>query len=99
MLLAEADWPDETFSLSQLDLQPGDCVELTDLLFTAQGFGPVLVGAIWAQGQSEPLLLVSSLDSLADARFWYKRRFGIESGSRLSFLTRKAEAFTSVIVI
>jgi len=79
VLLAEAHWPDETFSLSRLCLQPGDCVELTDLLFTAQGLGPVLVGAIWERGQKEPLLLVTNLDFLAEACFWYKKRFGIET--------------------
>jgi len=57
VLLAENDWPSETFSLSQLSLRPGDSVELTDLLFTAQGLGPVLVGAVWEQGQKEPLLV------------------------------------------
>lgn len=79
VLLAEADWPDETFSLLHLGLQPGDCVELTDVLFTAQGVGPVLVGAIWEPGQKEPLLLVSNLDFLEEARLWYKKRFGIET--------------------
>ncbi len=77
--LAQADWPEETFSLSQLDLQPGDCVELTDLLFTAQDFGPVLLGAVWERSQKEPLLLVTNLDFLAEACCWYKRRFGIET--------------------
>ncbi len=79
VLLCEADWSDETFSLSALDLQPGDSVEITDLLFTAQGFGPVLVGAVWERGQKEPLLLVTSLDFLSEARFWYKKRFSIET--------------------
>ncbi len=79
VLLAQSDWPDEPFSLSQLDLQPGDSVELTNLLFTAQGFGPVLVGAVWERGQKEPLLLVTDLDFLEEARFWYKKRFGIET--------------------
>ncbi len=60
-------------------MQPGDSVELTDLLFTAQGLGPVLVGAIWERGQKEPLLLVTSLDFLEEARVWYKKRFGIET--------------------
>ncbi len=79
VLLAEADWPDETFSLSQMDLQPGDSVELTDVLFTAQGFGPVLVGGLWEPGQKEALLLVTSLDFFGEARLWYKKRFGIET--------------------
>ena len=83
VLLAEADWPDETFSLSLLmadgGLQPGDCVEMADVLFTAQGLGPVLVGAVWERGQKEPLLLVSNLDFFEEARVWYKKRFGIET--------------------
>jgi hypothetical protein len=77
--VAEADWPEETFALSQLELQPGDCLELTDLLFTAQKFGPVLLGAVWETGQKEPLLLVTNLDFLWEARLWYKKRFGIET--------------------
>jgi hypothetical protein len=81
--LAEADWPQETFSLSQMmtdgGLQPGDSVELSEHLFTQQGFGPVLVGAVWQQNQKEPLLLVTSLDFLDEALFWYKKRFGIET--------------------
>jgi hypothetical protein len=78
-LLCEADWPAETFSLSELCLQPGDSVELGDVLFTAQGVGPVLIGAVWEPGQKEPLLLVSNLDFLHEARFWYRKRFGIET--------------------
>ena len=79
VLLAQADWPEETFSPSDLGLQPGDCVELTDVLFTGQGLGPVLVGAAWEPGQKEPLLLVTDLDFLDEARAWYKKRFGIET--------------------
>lgn len=79
VLLAESDWPDETFCLSDLGLQPGESMELTDLLFTAQGLGPVLVGAVWERGQTEPLLLVSSLDFLSEARAWYRKRFSIET--------------------
>jgi len=48
-------------------------------LFTAQGLGPVLVGAVWERGQTEPLLLVTNLDFLHEARSWYKKRFGIET--------------------
>ncbi len=83
VLLQEADWPGEVFSLSDLMadglLCPGKMIELPDLLFTAQGLGPVLVAAVWERGQKEPLLLVSSLDFLADVQFWYKKRFGIET--------------------
>lgn len=79
VLLAEADFPGETFSPSDLGLQPGDSVELADVLFTAQGLGPVLVGAVWERGHREPLLLVTSLDFLHEARLWYGKRFGVET--------------------
>ncbi len=83
VLLAEADWPQETFTLSRMmadgALQPGDCLELADVLFTAQGLGPVLIGAVWEPAQDEPLLLVTNLEFLHEARLWYKKRFGIET--------------------
>ena len=83
VLLAEADWPEETFTLAQMmadgSLRPGDCVEMPNLLFTAQEIGPVLVGAVWELGQKEALLLVSNLDFFGEARQWYKKRFGIET--------------------
>ena len=54
-LLCEADWPGETFALSDVMadgwLRPGESIELPDLLFTAQGLGPVLVAAVWERGQ------------------------------------------------
>lgn len=69
-------------------LQPGDAVELPDLLFTAQGVGPVLVGAIWERGYKEPLFLVTNLEFLREARIWYRKRFGIET----FFSDQRAEA-------
>jgi len=68
VILSEAHWPDETFSLSHLDLQPGQSIELCEHLFTEQGFGPVLITAVWERGQKEPLYLVSNLDFLDEAR-------------------------------
>ena len=79
VILSQADWPDETFPLSSLDLQPGEEVELSEHLFTEQGLGPVLVGAVWEQAQREPLFLVTNLDFLAEARLWYRKRVGIET--------------------
>lgn len=83
VLLSEADWPEETFTLSQVmadgGLSPGGCLELAEVLFSAQGLGPLLVGAVWEPAQDEPLLLVTSLDFLHEARAWYKKRFGIET--------------------
>ncbi len=77
--LCESDWPEEDFALCDLPVQRGDTIELADVLFTAQGFGPVLVGAVWESGYKEPLYLVTNLDFLAQACFWYKKRFTIET--------------------
>jgi hypothetical protein len=70
--LCEADWPGGEFALSDLLadglLRPGGAVELAEVGFTGRRFGPVLVAAVWEQGQKEPLLLVSSLDFLEEAR-------------------------------
>ena len=49
------------------------------MLFTAEAFGPVLVAAVWEAGCREPLYLVSNLDFLGEALFWYRRRFMIET--------------------
>ncbi len=70
---------DEWFSLSQLRLEPGESKELPDVLFTQQGFGPVLVVAVWNPRHEGPLYLVSNLDLPEEACFWYKKRFQIET--------------------
>ena len=70
---------DEWFSLSFLPLTPGDRVELSDVLFTQHGFGPVLVAAQWREGDDGPLYLVSNLDFFHEACTWYEKRFQIET--------------------
>lgn len=70
---------DEWFSLSFLPVSPGDKIELSDVLFTEHGFGPVLVSAQWRQGDDGPLYLVTNMDFAHEARAWYRKRFGIET--------------------
>ncbi|HZO90303.1 MAG TPA: transposase [Chthonomonadaceae bacterium] len=70
-----ADW----YSLSRFPLQPGDRFELEDVFYTERGFGPLLLVAVWPEGQKEPLCLVSNLEFLDEALLWYKRRFTIET--------------------
>jgi hypothetical protein len=69
----------EVFSLSELPIEPGDTVEMADVLFTGQGFGPVLVIAAWNPRYDRPLYLVSNLDLMEEAYFFYRRRFCIET--------------------
>lgn len=82
-LVCEADWSGGGFPLSALMadglLRPGATVELSEVTFTGQGFGPVLVVAVWERGQKEPLSLVSSLDFAHEAAAWYKKRYRIET--------------------
>lgn len=70
---------EEWFSLSLLSMEPGDQIEMPEVLFTQQGFGPVLVVAVWEHGYEEPLYLVSNFDLPEEACFWYKKRFSIET--------------------
>jgi hypothetical protein len=70
---------DEWFSLSFLPVTPGDRVELSDVLFTEHGFGPVLVTAQWREGDDGPLYLVSNFDFFHEATAWYAKRFLIET--------------------
>ena len=75
LLCEEGKW----FSLDWLTLQPGEAVEMADVLFTAREFGPVLVAAVWRRGCQEPLYLLSNLDFLDEACAWYRKRFTIET--------------------
>ena len=69
----------EEFRLSELHPEPGDCIPIENVSFTRQRFGPVLVGAVWEPTYQEPIYLVSSLELLEEALFWYKKRFQIET--------------------
>jgi hypothetical protein len=69
----------ERFAPTDLLLEPGDRIELSEVGFTATEYGPVLVSIVWEASWKEPLLLVSNLDFLAEAYGWYRRRFRIET--------------------
>jgi hypothetical protein len=67
------------FVPTDLLLAAGDRIELSDVGFTAAAYGPVLVCILWEPRWTEPLVLVSNLDFLEEAVFWYRRRFRIET--------------------
>lgn len=69
----------QEFSPKDLLLERGDRIELPDVAFTAQNYGPVLVSIIWEPRWDEPLILVSNLDFLREAYHFYKCRFRIET--------------------
>ena len=69
----------QEFRLAWLNVEPGDYIELPQVQFTRQSFGPVLLALVWEPHYKEPLYLVSNLDLLEEALFWYKKRFQIET--------------------
>jgi hypothetical protein len=69
----------EWLTLADLYLEPGQVVGLPDVHMTEQAYGPVLVLAWWARGYAEPLYLVTNLELVAEACWWYRKRFTIET--------------------
>jgi hypothetical protein len=77
--LEEVAFPGSFFWFADLCVGPGEFIEVSDALFTGQGFGPLLAVAVWETSHKEPLYLVSSLELGQEALFWYKKRFVIET--------------------
>jgi len=67
------------FQLKELDLEPGDYVCLTNVDFTRQAYGPVLVIAWWQPDYKDPIYLVSNFALGEEAIYWYRKRFRIET--------------------
>ena len=76
-----ATWEDITFNLDLLgsSIKPGRLIELKEVQFTRDAYGPVMVLCCWAKGEVEPLYLVSNLSSAEEAIKHYKKRFRIET--------------------
>jgi hypothetical protein len=76
-----ATWEDETFALRELEgcLKPGRLIELKEVAFTQDAYGPVMVLCCWAKDHAEPLYLVSNLSSAEEAIRYYQKRFRIET--------------------
>lgn len=75
ILCAEGD----EFSLQDIHLRPGQRLDLPDVGFTQASYGPVLVVAWWRRQDKEPLYLVTNMELAAEACFWYRKRFSIET--------------------
>ncbi len=76
-----ATWEEVTFHLDTLgcSIKPGKLIELKEVQFTRDAYGPVMVLCCWAKGEAEPLYLVSNMSSAEDAIDYYKKRFRIET--------------------
>jgi len=67
------------FSLDEINIQPGNCIELPDVAITRQAYGPVLVIAWWQVSYEDPIYLVTNMELAAEACYWYAKRFRIET--------------------
>jgi hypothetical protein len=72
-------YEDGDFSFTDLILQPGDCISIPNTLITAQVYGPVTVIAWWKKGHKEPIYLITNFELMAEACYWYQKRFRIET--------------------
>ena len=60
-------------------MQPGERLGLPNVTFTIQDYGPVLVIAWWKAGCKEPIYLVTNMELVEEACYWYAKRFRIET--------------------
>ena len=68
----------EELSFQSLSLHPGEHISLPEVLFTRQHYGPIHAIAWWRKGYLEPIYLVSNLELVEEACYWYAKRFRIE---------------------
>ena len=76
-----ATWEGETFRLDTLGacLKPGRLIELKEVHFTREAYGPIMVLCCWAKGYQDPLYLVSNMATAEEACRLYEKRFRLET--------------------
>jgi hypothetical protein len=76
-----ATWDGQTFRLDTLGacLKPGRLIELKDVHFTRDAYGPIMLLCCWAKGYQEPLYLLSTMATAEAACRLYQKRFRIET--------------------
>jgi hypothetical protein len=74
-------WDGETFRLDTLGAcsKPGTLVALSEVLFTREAYGPIMLICCWAKRCKEPLYLVTNMDTAEEACRFYSKRFRIET--------------------
>ena len=74
-------WDGETFRLDTLGacIKPGNLIALSEVWFTRDAYGPIMLICCWAKGCKEPLYLVTNMASAEEACRFYSKRFRIET--------------------
>ena len=74
-------WDGERFRLDALGacIKVGSLIELKEVWFTRDAYGPIMLICCWAKGYKEPMYLVSNMASAEEACRFYSKRFRIET--------------------
>lgn len=67
------------FAFAELGVQPGECIGVHDISFTLEEYGPLLAIAWWDPGYKDPIYLVTNMELVGEACYWYAKRFRIET--------------------
>lgn len=70
---------DEWLALETMALQPGQRALWEQVGFTREAYGPVQVIGWWERGYEAPLYLVTNMEVLDEACYWYRKRTCIET--------------------
>jgi hypothetical protein len=70
---------DEWFTFEDLGIERGACIGVPDVLFTRKAYGPVLALAVWDEQYKEPIYLVTNMELVDEACYWYGKRYCIET--------------------
>ena len=66
-------------SLEEMGVQRGDKIGIPEVEFTLEAYGPVLVIAWWEAQYKEAIYLVTNMELVEEACYWYGKRFRIET--------------------
>ncbi len=69
----------EEFAFEDVGITPGERISWPEVTFTRQGYGPVHAIAWWEKGYADPIYLVTNFELVAEACYWYAKRFRIET--------------------
>ncbi len=70
---------EEWLTCADLAIERGQVLGIGEVGFTRQAYGPVTVIAWWDRSFHEPIFLVTTMELVEEACWWYRKRFTIET--------------------
>jgi hypothetical protein len=67
------------YALADLEVEPGERLSLPAVTLRQHHYGPLHAIAWWQCGYQEPIYLLTNLELVAEACYWYRRRCKIET--------------------